>query len=283
MADFKNNHYVPEMLLKRFTDGKGGPFYYDKRKPDKPVERRNLRTIFCEPNLYVDIDKANNRDVSLERDIYGKLENDAEPIVEKIIDSARKGKLPGLSSNEKFTWDEFIITQTRRTPEARDSLIGDFDFEKSYFSLIADLESSIGPIKPVLKLELMMPETIRRIERSSKIKSLKDSLPNVVQIIANKGLTIARPVSKEKSFIIGSYPVARRFAKNKPDLREPTTEFWLPISSDVIVSPFGTQGQESLIFLDGNQMRKINSQINNQSFEIAGRSKELLQSLLSGR
>lgn len=279
MANFKNNHYVPEMLLKRFMSDKGELFYFDKRRPQNPIQHRNPKSVFCENNLYVDIDRHGNRDVTLERDVYGTLENAAELIVDKIVSAIRMRKTPKLSQTEKEKWDEFFIAQSRRTPEARSSLIAGFDYESEYKSLLTQIENSVGPLNPELKAGLLNPQNIKRSERSAKLQSLKLLLPDVARAFSQKGLIFAIPENAAKCFIVGSYPVARRFAKKDPDLRALSTELWLPISSDIMVSPFGSPGQERVIEIDNVKVRKINEQIYNQSSEVACRSKELLRSL----
>src|SRR5665213_4370433 len=138
MADFKNNHYVPEMLLKRFMSEDGDLFYYDKRKPEKSIEHRNPSSIFCQPNLYVDVNKAGKRNVTLERDVYSRLEGDTKPILDRIVTAARKSELPKLSPEEKSTWDQFFLQQWQRTPDAFAVIFNKFDFDEKFDSSVEE-------------------------------------------------------------------------------------------------------------------------------------------------
>lgn len=281
-AEFKNNHYVPEMLLKRFTDGKGGLFYYDKRKPEKPIERRNIDSIFCQNNLYVDIDKKGNRDVSLERDVYGTLESDATLIVDKIVEAARKDKLPQLTRVEKTKWDEFFARQWARTPDAHAKHSESFNFQNEIKSSLDFFEQNVRPISLAEHAKFNDPEYLKKLRKTTFIGSLKPSGGMSQHALGTRGLGFVRISDAKKSFIIGSFPVVKLTFPGRTKLTDPTVEAWLPISYDVAVTPWGLKGQEAGNIVDGTKVRKLNRFICAQSTEIAGRSEALLQSLLHG-
>ncbi len=120
MADYKNNHYVPQSFLNRFKNEDGELFYFDKRKPNKPVIRRSTDKIFCAKDLYVAIDEQGNRNVTLERDYFGELESKSAPIIDRIISSVRVGIAPNLSQNEKGILDNFLMKLWHRTPDSQE-------------------------------------------------------------------------------------------------------------------------------------------------------------------
>ena len=115
--EYKNNHYVARMLLKRFMSDDGEFFYVDRRRPEKAIIHRNPEGVFSRNHLYTSYDKDGNPDVALERDIYRKIESDTSPIIDKIVSSARDGKHPKLSTTDKRIWDEFFAHQLQRTPD----------------------------------------------------------------------------------------------------------------------------------------------------------------------
>jgi len=281
MADFKNNHYVPEMLLKRFMSEDGDLFYYDKRKPEKSIEHRNPSSIFCQPNLYVDVNKAGKRNVTLERDVYSRLEGDTKPILDRIVTAARKSELPKLSPEEKSTWDQFFLQQWQRTPDAFAVIFNKFDFDEKFDSSVEEFEQLHRTLGQTEKADLQTPETRNRIYKSARIKALGTKTGLTTDVLNTKGLRIVRSAKPRKSFVIGSFPVVKLNYPGRADLRDPSTEVWLPISHDLMITPWGVRGQE--IHEIGNDVviRKINKLIWEQSTEIAGRSRELLQSLLN--
>ena len=56
-----------------------------------------------------------------------RIENDAAPVVQKIIRSARSLRNPGLSDTDRYMWARFYYAQSRRTPEHLASCLEDDD------------------------------------------------------------------------------------------------------------------------------------------------------------
>jgi hypothetical protein len=281
MADFKNNHYVPEMLLKRFMNVKRELFYFNKKKPEKSIEHRNPSSIFCVPNLYVDIDKTGKRDVSLESEVYSKLDNEANQVIEKIIVATRKSLLPQLSVEEKLIWDQFLFQQWQRTPDAQVEFNKTYSFEDEYRASLENFEKQVRPLNAFEKLIMDSALTKDRVHKSAHIQNLKRDNQMPVQVLGSRGLGIAKISNPETSFIVGSFPVVRLSYDGKT-LADPTTEVWLPIAHDIIVTPCGKKHEEKLVELNSAKVRKMNELICKQSSEIASRSPELLCSLLRG-
>jgi Protein of unknown function (DUF4238) len=279
MTDYKSNHYVPQMLSKRFMSDKGELYYFDKNKPEKPLEKRNPKSIFCENNLYVTIDRSGNRNHTLESEVYKKLDNEANLIIEKIVTAARQNELPQLTITEKSTWDEFLIQQWQRTPDAFSEFNRNFDFESEYAISIANYEKLHRQLNYFERIIWDCPLTKQVVRKTAHLQSLKDNRRDLsLKALSSRGVGIARISNPQSSFIIGSFPVLRLSFKNQT-LADPATEVWLPISHDVIVTPSGSKHEEKLVNIGQNQVRRINELIFNQSTEIASRSKLLLESL----
>ena len=69
-----------------------------------------------------------------------------------------------------------------------------------------------------------------------------------------------------------------RFHRGNPLTRR-EVQFWLPIASDVSVSPYFACGREKCVEVRDPFVRKINREIFRQSSAIAGRSEKLIASL----
>ena len=79
-----------------------------------------------------------------------------------------------------------------------------------------------------------------------------------------------------ESFVIGSCPIAR-FHRGIPLTRR-DVQFWLPIASDMSVSPYFSCGWEKCVEVRDPFVRKINREIFRQSSAIARRSEKLIAS-----
>ncbi|VAX18283.1 hypothetical protein MNBD_NITROSPINAE03-1360, partial [hydrothermal vent metagenome] len=114
MSNSRRHHFVPKMLLKRFTDDDGYLYVFDKDQPKNNIERRSPKGVFWGPYFYTSRTVDGTKDTTLEDD-FSKLESDTDPIIKKIVRQARKGESPNLTEEEKKTWDRFFYTQWKRT------------------------------------------------------------------------------------------------------------------------------------------------------------------------
>ncbi len=280
MAEFKNNHYVPEMLLKRFMSEKSELFYYDKRNPNKPIEHRNPNSIFCENNLYVQVDKQKNRDTSLEKDIFSKLDNDSNLVIEKIVRASRNSELPKLSAEEKSKLDEFLFQQWRRTPDFEKTILTPTYIDDAFERTVSKFEEAFGSLTPEKLAEIKSDPARSRIVKGGKILALKQSKGDAMDVLSARGLGIAKIANTNKSFIIGSFPVVKLTYPHRTRLDDPSVEVWMPISHDVAITPWGTRGQERLVGITSDDVRRLNELIFKQSSEVAGRAKALISSIV---
>jgi hypothetical protein len=279
MAEFKNNHYVPEMLLKRFMSEGGELFYYDKRNPNKPIEHRNPSSVFCEKNLYVQVDKQKNRDTSLEKDIFSRLDNDSNLVIEKIVRASRNSELPKLSVEEKSKLDEFLFQQWRRTPDFEKTILTPTHIDNAFERTVSSFEETFGSLTPEKLAEIKSNPTRSRIVKGAKILALKKSNGDAMDALSKRGLGIVKITDAKKSFIIGSFPVVKCAFPDSPYLSDLSVEVWMPISHDVAITPWGIRGQEKLVGITSEDVRILNKMIFKQSSEIAGRAKALISSI----
>ena len=98
----------------------------------------------------------------------------------------------------------------------------------------------------------------------------------MLSTLKERGIVLGVISSSKKSFIIGDTPYAR-FAPGS--LYERNTELWMPISTDVAVTPFGPAENEELHLLTDSDVRLINEMIFRASDVVAGRSERLVRSL----
>ena len=99
------------------------------------------------------------------------------------------------------------------------------------------------------------------------------------------GLKVAVIASPGKSFVVGSRGLA--IVKNS-DLESWIQGDWLPVAHDVAIAPTDSPDIESIVRLDNDEkgvrrIDAINEATAARSWEIAGRSKELVESLKPGR
>lgn len=270
------------MLLRRFCDGSGKLWYYNKRAPHLGVASGTPQALFFEKHFYT-LDEGGVKDTSLES-YFAQLEGAANAVIEKICLAARAGKPPKLTSDEKRDWDLFFYFQWKRTPDSISSTMSKADFETSLAESIAYFEEHVRPLTEKER-ELAMSEAGRkRIRENARVKAIGDPGSEVQTVLNNMGIGIAVIRKPNKSFIIGSNPIAKLTPPGETRLGQPDVEAWLPIAADVAVCPVPGKDKEIVMTLDDDRwLRGFNAAILRESTLIAGRSEALVSSLVSPR
>lgn len=275
MNEPERNHYIPQMLLREFTNKNGKLYCFRKDSPGGVFES-NPKNAFVKKNLYTQQDAHGNKDFSVEKD-FAKLEGQTGPIIKKIIGAARLGKPPCLTDSEKEIWDVFFCSQWIRVPKWHKDLQ-----QSSLFSDAKTIfERDIRPLTDAEHKKFSRPEEQHRQVHNAWVTAVASSLDlEAFKILQTKGILIGVVRNPQRSFIIGDYPILR----GPLHLSNPKAEALLPISYDVIVTPTFSRGEEKLVEVkEMDHIRFINKGIFEQSDMVAGRSRELIESLAGVR
>ena len=275
MSKPKRHHYIAQMHSKRFADPDGILYVFDKRFPHKGVQRRTPRNLFVEGDFYTQFDDEGTKDVSMETEFLAPLEGKASPVIEKIVNAARRGDLPNLSPVEKDIWVKFSYNQFVRVPETREK------YKEEIFQEIRSKIDFIGRFRPFTDRELSIlddEETMERLFRNSSIQSVRMTSVKVFGVLSEKriGVAVIRNPKPKRSFVIGSNPVVKMSHPERSHLADPTVEVWLPLARDVAVSPCPGKS-DKIVSANDRHIRAINKSVFQQSEVIAGCSRELIE------
>ncbi|MCY3994377.1 MAG: DUF4238 domain-containing protein [Caldilineaceae bacterium] len=276
----KDQHYIPRMLLKRFTDEEGNLYAYDKSHPSRGIRKRAPKNLFFKRHLYTQMEEDGTRDASVETEFLSRLESDASPVIEKIVSTARRGGPPSLLPAERDIWVAFLYVQFKRVPEMREK------HKEEIFQEIRREIDFIGHFRPFADHELSVlhdEEKMERLWRNISIQSVQKPLSKEgVEIFLEKriGVAVIRKPKPKRGVIIGSNPVVKMSHPERSHLADPTVELWLPLARDVAVSP--CPGEiDKIVSLNDRHIRAINRSVFEQSTVIAGCSRDLIESLLA--
>lgn len=267
---------MAKSFQRRFTDVEGKLYVFDKCDPRAGVRHKVPKKSFVQRDLNTIEQTDGSRDTSLEA-WYSKLETEVAPTIEKIVDAARARRTPNLTEVQRNVWDNFSYHQQKRAPDIFRKLGLEQRFGESLEREIAQLEREIGPLPAEVLEELKSPKTARRMIQHASVHARGRGSEQVIAALAERGIAIAMIAKPNKSFILGDHPMARM----GPDgnLGHPATELWFPIASDVAVSPWGPAFAEKLYLFSGDDVRRVNTVIAENSNIIAGRSEALIRSL----
>lgn len=278
MSNPKRHHFVPEHLQAGFVDGNDGLWTFDSRNRGKGVWCGTLNNLLVEGHLYSYVRPDGSKDVSLEQ-WFSQLEGAAAPVIEKVVASARKAKLPSLTATEKETWDNFLYQQWRRVPDLYMSLLPPEAHKAEVERLIDELATLGRRLTNSERSELLAPISLKNMRQNVRVSSLTTSSEQVLSTLGSRGLAVAKVANPKKSFVLGSRPVVKCTLPGITDLSDPQVELWLPISHDVMAGIGRLDEREILAPLNDRQVRLQNEAAAAQSTQIVGRSRELVQSL----
>ena len=274
----RRHHYVAQMFQRRFADEKGVLFAYDKRRPERGVFGTKPGNLFVERDLNTVELKDGTVHFGLE-EWYSELEGDVSPIIDKIIASAARSRLPGLTADERNTWDNFVYHQQKRAPDAFERLGLTQQFEENVDLYIAEYEREVRPLTAEERADLKSQGALERMKQQATVTARGAGSEEVIAVLAQRGIAVAVMEKQNKSFILGDYPISRM----GPHSHLARTELWLPVSSKVAVSPHGNPGTELLIRPTRGDVRRVNKTIFQESNVVAACSNLLVKSLVGKR
>jgi len=200
------------------------------------------KNLFVKGHLYSAVSKDGKKDASLEK-FYSRIEGEANLIIEKIVKAARRRALPRLTPDEKSQWDCYVYHQWRRVPDFYEKYRGLAEFKSTLESTISEYERLHRPITKEEREELTRPESIERLRQNAGVQALGIVGDEAIAALGGRGLGIAVVSNPKKSFIIGSMPLVKLTNPGQTHLAHPNVELWFPISTDVAVTPYGSQGR----------------------------------------
>jgi len=274
----KRHHYVPEVILKRFTDDSDWLHLFSKR--NKRTRPTRIRNAFCEGHLYSEELADGGKDSKVEHDLSW-LEGVIGPILAKLEIAGGSGINPNLTAIELLTWRFFFVVQWRRVPDLHKTVTTDEE-SSAILNEILDEMSVRFPDRSAEIFAFREPEAVRRTVRNARISGVAEVSDRVMDAISSRGLAILAITAPTKALIVGSRPVIQLGFGDGLNLVDEATEMWLPISSKVAVG-LGRRNQREIVYSldDHAAIRRLNLAIARQSTEFASHSAALTSSIVS--
>lgn len=267
------------MMQRRFaTNADRHLWSFDKRHPERGVERKPIKRLFRVQHLYTIRRRDGTRDSSTEIRLSA-IESRVGPVLDRVIANARMGRLPALSEADRRALVDLFIAQHRRSPDLHRTVL----VRRAVDDLIADgmarWEALHGPASPEEQAFLTGPEFAERARRDAIAQGAADPLEAATPAMLRRGFSVARITAPRRAFILGSNPFARFMARGsrRQDLGDPAAELWLPVAHDVAVCSVGHAAYSTLIEADDAHIRKINEAIALTSTVFASASRDLVE------
>jgi len=201
----KRHHYVPEVILKRFTDESDWLHLFSKR--DKRTRPTRIRNAFCEGHLYSEELADGRKDPKVEHDLSW-LEGVIEPILAKLELAGRAGVNPNLTAIETFTLRFFLVVQWKRVPDLHKTVTTDEE-SKEILDEILNKMSAEFPDRSAEICAFREPAAIQRTVRNARISGVAEVSDRAMNAIASRGIAVLSITAPTKALIVGSRPVVQ--------------------------------------------------------------------------
>ena len=292
----RGHHYIPKMLLENFCDHGRlwvGDIVQQRIFPTSPRRvflQRDLNTRYLLDHVSKDFQNEEWPGEVPMSDEYeqslAKIDSNAAPVVQRIIDQARTRKPPELSQEQSNNWKRFMFAMAARTPESQKRVLSGEDRDLFYEAAKyrADEDNFDLPHKEDLYEDARILILKKFIETNTNAKFSAGIHPRAKMLTDEfcdmAGLLVAVIRMPKRSFVIGSHGLA---IVERTGRRGHVKESWLPIAHDVAVMATALPDNESFVELDRNRdqlVKRINRAAATQSRYIAGRSEALVRSLM---
>ena len=271
------------MILRNFVDERGLLHCY-RKESDRTFDA-SPENVFVRQRLYSKHgDDGLKTDASKEQELGVQIEGPAQPVVEKIVASARARQLPELTREEKYAWDMFFCVQARRTAAAR----ADLDDSDLMQGAIDAAEKRAGPLSPEERAEIDgTPDRRRTAIDEAWIDTITEPMGDLFDALRLKGLLILMIENPKKAYVIGDVPILPMIPLGATLHHRDAADLF-PVARDVAVACSGSYRDEELCLVPkGNQgtrlLRTINLAILEQSSMVACPTSRLIESLRRGR
>ena len=276
MGKPKRHHYVPEVILKRFTDEQGWLHIHSKH--DCRTRPTRTKNAFCEGHLYSEELKDGIKNPRVEIELAW-LEGVINPILNKFEKAAQTGEKPNLSAFELLTWRFFVVVQWQRVPDLHQTVATDLESAALLHEILDEMSAKFP--ERIAEVEAMRaPQAMSRTIRNARVRGIPEVSQRVMDAMSTRGVAVLSITAPSKALIIGSRPVVQMAFRDGLTLMDEATEMWLPISSKVAVGAGKRDEAETVYFLDSHAaIRHLNLAIARQSTDFASRSAALTTSI----
>jgi len=245
MSKNNDHHYIPKGLLKEFAiSGKRNLFFYDKEKPEKGVEQRNIGSIFYKKHLNTFHMHDGTKNKSLEKFYDKEFENYLPDIVGKL--KSQFTALPdALTDEEEKILIQFFFNHMFRSPDVHGPMLERHTSEAEY--------------------------SMQQID-NIRVAALRDQPKDLLDFLSKIPVVLAKPSNPKDIFIVGSNPVMHLLPQGEASgsLGDGKMQLWAAFGSQLAVGFVPGWIGRSTVHLDSHQILGWNEKMAAQSTSFAG-------------
>jgi len=274
----RRHHYIPQMVQRRFAGPDRQLWSFDKRHPERGVERKPIKRLFQVQHLYTIHRRDGSRDTTTETRLSA-IESRAGPVLERVITDARASRSTAFTEADRRALVDLLISQHRRSPDLHRRVLVRRTVESIIADGMAQWKALHGPASAEERVYLTSPKFIEHARRDAMAEGAADPLETATPAMLQRGFAVARITAPRRAFILGSTPFARFMAEGsrRQDLGEPGAELWMPVAWDVAIASVGRADYRAFVEADDTRIRKMNGSVAGTSTVFASASRDLVE------
>ena len=276
----KRHHYVPEMILRRFTSNGADLYIYSKRDKEPGIRRSKTNNAFVVGHGYSKTDKHGVKTAEQEERFSGS-EGRWSAALDAVVAAAKSGS---MSSAQALRDDvvEFFYYQWIRTPEFIQGIDGYENFAPLLERYVKEWIEEFRPLTGDEAKSLVGPEAASRLRQNTIVDSLASPMsPEVAAVLRICRFDIVLIGDDQEPFVIGSQPVV---TVSRPTsvllITRPGADLWLPIASRAAIKMVPRSSGLGIQTATERQVRDVNDAMFAQCDAIGGESHEVVESVL---
>ncbi|WP_417491024.1 DUF4238 domain-containing protein [Maricaulis sp.] len=278
MPSPRRHHFIPQFIIREFTDPDGYVWKYDKNKPQHGIERCTPKGVHWERHLYSNVAPDGKKDPRLELAL-ARAESKWSSTLKPIIDAIRAGVSPEIGNATRATITEYFYNQYRRVPDRITTAATKFVTQGRLQALV-DRRAATDPMFASLQEDGLSNEMVARIRKNAANIALMGDWEAVRLVLNKKSLFFARISSPNCSFVLGSNPIGRFGDPGDRHLAHPSIELSMPIASDIALGFTSDGGDAHFYPVEHREVvRSQNLSMFDRSSAVCSRSRELIESL----
>ena len=275
------SHYIPQCVLRRFTDGNGKLHVHDKDRSGEGCFASGPNNLFVEKGLYGLSDRSKETDKNQLEVLASRYEAGFDDLVKQIETSISNHRLPRIHEdgpNKRFLSSYFAFSIIRTPQRKKDMQVSIPDMTET---LLNDYERDTSKtLDKETREKITLPDNLETMGSDGYIRANIDTLLGkgmlkIRELLLQKDLRIVW-VTDRSALVIGDAVFVR--SPEGIDLREPNAEIIFPVSGKLALAwgPFNDRWE---LPIGRDTVRKINESMFRHSRVIASRAERLTKSL----
>lgn len=285
----KRQHYIPQMLLKRFCDPAGYIWVADQQTGSvKSLSPVNAFVEKHQYTLYSYVDDS--RDTEYEARL-GEIESAAAGVLNRITMSVSMGRLPSLTHSERCAAKRFVFSLARRTRESRARVASTDDHYEVFYQAAQHrrAELDLPPLPPKGKLladdriRVLADKVLHNVDAEFAGGDNARIAAEEPKFIRETGLHYGTLIPSGPELVIGSHGITLHDAGTRADKRPWFDGTVVPITPHTLIHVTGFPDDEYLSILGSGTdavVHSINQATASLSRWVGGRTEIAVRSVL---